>query len=329
MASAPARLPVEGDFPSLSGATTWINSQPLTPAGLRGKVVVVDVWTYTCINWLHQLPYVRAWYEKYKDRGLVVIGVHSPEFEFEKDLENVRRAAKEMRVEYPIAVDSGHEIWRAFKNQYWPALYVIDAQGRIRYHQFGEGEYEKTERVIQNLLAEGGARDADSGLVSVNPSGLEVAADWDDLRSGENYLGYERTEGFSSPGGTTRDKRRGYVLPESFRLNQWALSGDWTAKRQAVVLEKGNGLIAYRFHARDVHLVMGPVTRGTSVRFRALIDGKPPGAAHGGDVGADGTGIVKEQRLYQLVRQPRPILDRQFEIQFLDPGVEALCFTFG
>ena len=329
MTLAPARLPVEGDFPSLAGAKAWLNSPPLTPEGLRGKVVLVDIWTYTCINWLRTLPYVRAWAAKYKDQGLVVIGVHSPEFPFEKDLESVRRSAKAMRVDYPIAVDSDHAIWRAFDNQYWPALYLVDGKGKIRFHHFGEGEYERTEKVIQQLLAEAGAGGADRGLTRVDPQGLEVDADWRHLKSPENYLGYGRTENFASPGGAPSGGRRVYAAPAALRLNQWALVGDWSVERGAVALNKAPGRIAYRFHARDLHLVMGPAAPGTSVRFRVFIDGKPPGAAHGGDVDPDGNGKAVDQRLYQLIRQPGPIADREFEIQFLDPGVEAFAFTFG
>jgi thiol-disulfide isomerase/thioredoxin len=284
MTRAAIRLPIEGRLPSLGRATGWLNSQPLTTAGLRGKVVLVEFWTYSCINWLRTLPYVRAWAEKYKDRGLVVIGVHAPEFEFEKDVDNVRRAAQDMRVDYPIAIDSDHAIWRAFNNQYWPALYFVDAQGRIRHHQFGEGEYEQSEVVIQQLLAEAGVGGIGQELVSVDARGAEAAADWGSLKSPENYVGYDRTENFASPGGAVLDKRRVYAVPARLRLNQWALSGDWTLKKQATVLNKANGGIAYRFHARDLHLVMGPTARGTSVRCRVLIDGQPPGAAHGIDV---------------------------------------------
>jgi thiol-disulfide isomerase/thioredoxin len=298
-------------------------------AGLRGKVVLIDFWTYTCINWLRTLPYVRAWAEKYKAQGLVVIGVHSPEFAFEKNLDNVRRAAKDQKVTYPIAIDSDHAIWRAFKNEYWPALYFVDAQGRIRHHHFGEGEYERSERVIQQLLAEAGISGVGNELVSVDARGTEAAADWVSLKSPENYLGYERTENFASPGGTVSDKRRVYTVPTRLGLNQWALSGDWTVQKPAAVLNQANGRIAYRFHARDLHLVMGPAARGNSVRFRVRIDGQPPGAAHGIDVDDKGNGTVSEQRLYQLIRQPKPIADRQFEIEFLDAGVEVFAFTFG
>jgi thiol-disulfide isomerase/thioredoxin len=324
-----ARLPVEGELPPLDGATGWLNSEPLTPAGLRGKVVLVQVWTYTCINWLRTLPHVRAWAEKYKDQGLVVIGVHSPEFGFEHNLDNVRWAAKDMRVDYPIAIDNDFGIWRAFNNQYWPALYVVDAQGRIRHHKFGEGDYEQSERVIQQLLAEAGTGGMGYDLVSVDARGAEAPPDWGSLKSPENYAGYDRTENFASPGSAVSDQRHVYGAPARLGLNHWALSGDWTIGKQATVLNQPNGRIVYRFHARDLHLVMGPAARGTSVRFRVLIDGQPPGAAHGLDVDDQGYGTVSQQRLYQLIRQPTPIADRQFEIEFLDPGAEVFAFTFG
>ena len=338
--STTGRLPFLHGFPtgpiashtelaSLERANEWLNSPPLTASALRGKVVLVDFWTYTCINWLRTLPYVRAWHEKYRNQGLVVIGVHAPEFSFEKNLNNVRWAVKDMKVDYPVAVDNDHVIWRAFKNQYWPALYFIDAQGRVRHHHFGEGAYEQSEMIIQRLLAEAGASGIGDDLVSVDPRGLEVAADWGSLKSPENYVGYERTQNFASPGGAMQDKPRMYELPARLRLNDWALSGDWTVKKETAALNKPNGRIAYRFHARDLHLVMGPATPGTPVRFRVLIDGQPPGAAHGSDVDEQGYGTVSEQRLYQLIRQPKPILDRQFEIEFLGPGVEAFAFTFG
>ena len=317
------------ELASLERASEWLNSPPLTPSALRGKVVLIDFWTYTCINWLRTLPHVRAWAEKYKDKGLVVIGVHSPEFSFEKNMTNVRWAVKALRVDYPVAVDSEHTIWRAFNNQYWPALYFIDAQGHVRHHHFGEGSYEQSEMVIQRLLAEAGAGGLSDDLVSPDARGLEVAADWGTLKSPENYVGYARTQSFASPGGATMDKPRIYALPMRLRLNEWALSGDWTMKGEAAVLNKPNGRIAYRFHARDLHLVMGPVVPGSSVRFRVLIDGQPPAAAHGGDVDERGEGTVTEQRLYQLIRQQRPIADHQFEIEFLGSGVEAFAFTFG
>jgi thiol-disulfide isomerase/thioredoxin len=325
---AGSRLPVEGELSSLGSATAWLNSPPLTAAGLRGKVVLVEFGTYTCINWLRTLPYARAWADKYRDQGLVVIQVHTPEFEFEKNLDHVRQAVKELRVDFPIAVDNDYAIWRAFNNRYWPALYFIDAKGKIRHHQFGEGEYPESERVIQRLLTEAGGRGRGSEVVSVEGQGIEAAADWTSLRTPETYLGHERTENFASPGGIA-DQRHVYALPKRLKLNQWALSGSWTVGRQATALHEAGGRLVYRFHARDLHLVMGPSVRGTSVRFRVLIDGHPPGAAHGLDVDEQGKGTVTEQRLYQLIRQPAPIADRQFEIEFLDPGLEVFVFTFG
>jgi thiol-disulfide isomerase/thioredoxin len=323
------RLPVEGEVPPLDGATGWLNSPPLTAAGLRGKVVLIDFWTYTCINWLRSLPYVRAWAEKYKDQGVVVIGVHTPEFSVEHDIASVARAAKEMKVEYPIAIDNDYAIWRAFQNQYWPALYIVDAQGQIRYHRFGEGDYEQSERVIQQLLAETGRGGIGHDLVAVEARGAEAPADWGSLKSPENYVGYDRTENFASPGGAVSDRQHLYAVPERLSLNYWALAGDWTMGKQATVLKQANGRIVYRFHARDLHLVMGPAARGPSVRFRVRIDGQPPGPAHGIDVDEQGNGAVTESRLYQLIRQPGAITDRQFEIEFLDPGVEVFAFTFG
>ena len=322
-------LPVEGHIPSLEGATEWINSPPLTPSVLRGKVALFDFCTYTCINWIRTLPYIRAWAERCEDHGLLVVGVHTPEFSFEKDLENVREALKQMRVTYPVAVDSDHAIWEAFTNQYWPALYFVDAEGRIRHHRFGEGDYERSEIVIQQLLAEAGVEGIGDELVPVDPQGAEVAADWGSLGSGETYLGYRRTDGFDPPGGLTPNEARSYDIPDRLRRNHWALSGDWTATPEAVVLNEPNGRIASRFEARDVHLVMGPPARGSSVRFRVFIDGEPPGAAAGSDVDADGSGQLDRQRMYQLIRQHGPITDRLFEIEFLDRGAEAFCFTFG
>ncbi len=327
--SVTAELPIEGELPSLVGATTWLNSQPLTVDGLRGKAVLINFWTYTCINWLRQLPYVRAWAEKYKDQGLTVIGVHTPEFEFEKNIDNVRQASTEMKIDYPIAVDNDYAVWRAFGNRYWPALYFIDTQGRIRHHQFGEGKYEQSERVIQQLLSESGTGRVGQKMVEVDARGFEAAADWSSLKSPENYLGYERTENFASSSSAVLNKPRLYTAPAQLQRNQWALSGDWTIGRQGIVLNKSGGRIAYRFHARDLHLVMGPTAPGTSVRFRVLIDGQPAVAARGLDIDGRGEGTVTEQRLYQLVRQPQPIRDRQLEIEFLDAGVEAFAFTFG
>lgn len=326
-----APLQFEGAFPSLSGATGWLNSPPLTAMSLRGKVVLVDFWTYSCINSIRQLPYVRAWARKYQDKGLVVIGVHAPEFAFERNSDNVRQALKDLRVSLPIvvALDSDHAVWSAFNNNYWPALYFIDAKGQIRHHVFGEGDYDQSERVIQQLLAEAGASSIDQALVSVDAPGIEAPPDLDDLKSPETYVGSERAENFSSTGGSFFSSRSVYVAPAQLELNHWALAGDWTVGKHSAVLNAANGRIVYRFHARDLHLVLGPKTRGEPVRFRVLIDGKPPGAAHGIDVDEQGNGTVTQPRLYQLIRQPAPVVDRQFEIQFLDPGAEAFVFTFG
>ena len=326
---AAVRLPVEGELPSLDGATGWLNSAPLTPAALRGNVVLVNFWTYTCINWLRQLPYVRAWAGKYSDQGLVVVGVHTPEFPFEHNIDNVRRAIQDMGITYPVAIDNDYAIWRAFANHYWPALYFADAGGRIRHHHFGEGEYRQSEMVIQQLLAETGSGDAGDGVVSVEARGVEAPADWDTLESPENYTGYDRTENFASPGGVVPGELNHYSAPVELRRNQWALSGDWTIGEQAATLNAAPGHIACRFHARDLNLVMGPAAPGTSIPFRVLIDGQPPGAAHGADVDDQGAGTVAEQRLHQLIRQPGSITDRTFEITFLDPGIQAYAFTFG
>jgi thiol-disulfide isomerase/thioredoxin len=319
----------QSELASLERANEWLNSPPLTPSALRGKVVLIEFWTYTCINWLRSAPYVRAWADKYKDRGLVVIGVHAPEFPFERNIDNVRRAAKDLKVDYPIAIDNDFAIWRAFRNQYWPALYFVDAQGRVRHQHFGEGSYEQSEMIIQKLLTEAGASGIGHESVSVDAVGVEAAADWRSLRSPENYVGYARTEGFASPGGAVLDKGHVYAAPTRLMLNHWALAGDWTMNKGAAVLNKAGGRIAYRFHARDLHLVMGPAARGTAVRFRVRIDGQPPGAAHGSDIDDQGLGKVTEQRLYQLIRQPQPIAERLFEIEFLDSGAEAFAFTFG
>jgi thiol-disulfide isomerase/thioredoxin len=321
-------LRAEGRMPALDGATGWLNSEPLTPEALRGRVVLVDFWTYTCINWLRTLPYVRAWADAYRDRGLVVLGVHTPEFSFEQDIGNVRRAVESMGITYPVALDSDYAIWRAFANHYWPALYFVDAAGRIRHHVFGEGDYDRSETVIRELLAEAGADLAGQPFVSVAADGVEAAADWDDLATGETYLGDDRGTGFASPE-PQADQRREYTVPSRLRLNHWALSGSWTLGSEAVVLDEAGGRIAFRFHARDLNLVMGPVIRGASGRFRVHLDGRPPGDAHGVDVDEQGDGVVADQRLYQLIRQPLPVADRQFEIEFLDPGMQAVVFTFG
>ena len=323
------RLPSEGEFPAMSGAAGWLNSRPLTARGLHGSVVLVNFWTFSCINSIRVLPYLRAWAAKYRKQGLIVIGVQAPEFEFEKKIDNVRWAVKDRMIDYPIAIDNDLAIWRAFNNEYWPALYFIDARGQIRHHQFGEGEYERSERVIQQLLGEAGVQGIGRELAKVEGVDIEAAPDWTDLRSPESYVGYDRAENFASSGGEISDTRHIYVCPSMLKLNHWAFSGDWTAKKQFALLNASGGQITYRFHARDLHLIMGPSAPGTTVRFHVAIDGQPPGIAHGADVDGQGKGTVTQQRLYQLIRQPQPIADRQFEIEFLDPGVEAFDFTFG
>ena len=320
------RLPRE--LAAISRATEWLNSPRLDAASLRGKVVAVDFWTYTCINWLRTLPYVRAWSQKYQP-GLVLIGVHTPEFPFEHNLDNVRRAVQQMKVPYPVVIDNDDAIWRAFRNQYWPALYLIDTRGRIREHQFGEGEYERSERAIQRLLSEAGITSIGSGVVPVQGDALEATADWTNLRSPETYVGYARSENFASREAAALDRRRAYSAPSRLALNQWSLAGEWTMGTPATVLNKASGQIVYRFHARDVHLVMGPPRSGSPVRFRVTLDGQPPGTSHGLDIDEGGIGTASEQRLYQLIRQPKPILDRTFAIEFLDAGVETFSFTFG
>lgn len=319
----------QSELSSIKGANEWLNSAPLTPEALRGKVVLVSFWTYTCINWMRVQPYLRAWAEKYKGQGLVVIGVHSPEFRFEKNIDNVRREVKALGVDYPVAVDSEGAIWSGFNNNYWPAFYFIDAQGNVRDQHFGEGSYEQSEMIIKRLLAEAGAEGIGPDLVSVDARGLEAAADKANLKSRENYVGYKRTQGFASPGGAVRNKPHLYDAPAQLRLNEWALSGDWTIGSDGASPTEPNANITYRFHARDLHLVMGPASPGTSVKFRVLIDGQPPGGSHGLDVDEQGNGTVSQQRLFQLIRQQGPITDRQFEITFLAPGVEVFCFTFG
>jgi thiol-disulfide isomerase/thioredoxin len=327
--AAAIRLPVEGRLPSLGRATEWLNSQPLTAQGLRGKVVLIDFWTFSCINSIRTLPYLRMWAEKYKDEGIVVIGVQAPEFEFEKNVQSVQWAVKDRMLNYPIAIDNDHGIWHAFDNEYWPALYIVDARGQIRHHVFGENGYERLEPIIQQLLEEAGNGHIDHKFVSVNGQGIEAAADWGSMKSPETYVGHERAENFASPGGFRFNKSRVYVYPRQLDLNHWALAGDWTVGKEAIAMNSPNGRVAYHFHARDLHLIMGPAVRGATVRFRVLLDEHPPDAAHGVDVDAQGNGTVVEQRLYQLIRQAGPVSDRQFEIEFLDSGVEAFDFTFG
>jgi cytochrome c biogenesis protein CcdA/thiol-disulfide isomerase/thioredoxin len=334
--ATPAPLPVEGTLPPLDGAVQWLNSPPLTKEGLRGKVVLVDVWTYSCINCLRTLPYVKSWAQKYRDQGLVVIGVHAPEFAFERNVDNVKKAIHDLGIDYPVAIDNDYAIWRALNNQYWPAHYFVDAKGNIRYHHFGEGDYAHSEHVIQELLAEAGHGAAPAMSPSATSSddattgqGAMMQADNADMRSPETYIGYERAEQFMSPGGQTPDRIHDYAVPKSLDVNDWGLAGAWKVSSEHATLEGTSGRIVYRFHARDLHLVLGPSKDGKPVRFRVSIDGAAPGAAHGSDIQADGSGTVTEERLYQLVRQTGPVADRTFTIEFLDPGVEAYAFTFG
>jgi cytochrome c biogenesis protein CcdA/thiol-disulfide isomerase/thioredoxin len=321
-------LPSEGPLPSLSGATEWLNSKPLTAEDLKGKVVLVDFWTYSCINCLRSIPYVRAWAEKYRDHGLVVIGVHAPEFAFERNVDNVKKAIAALKVAYPVAIDNEYMVWRAFENEYWPAHYFIDAKGVIRHHHFGEGDYDESERVLQKLLAEAGDSNVPADIVAVNASGAEAASVKADVGSPETYIGYNRIDHFVSPGGMVQDESHVYAAG-SPQLNEWSLAGNWTIGNERALLNEKDGSIVYRFHARDLHLVLGPTADGSPVRFRVTIDGAAPGAAHGADVDSDGQGVVTAQRLYQLVRDPGAIVDHTFEIRFLDPGVQAYAFTFG
>jgi thiol-disulfide isomerase/thioredoxin len=327
--SGRAPLSDEGHLPGFDGATGWLNSEPLTLADLRGKVVLVDFWTYTCINWLRTLGYVRAWAEKYAAHGVVVIGVHTPEFPFEHDETYVRRAVEDMRVTWPVALDPDYEVWNAFANRYWPALYIADAEGRIRHHQFGEGEYVECERVVQRLLGDAGRERVLDDLVPNPTDGFGAQADWMNLRSPESYLGYEQGRNFASLNGPELDRQHAYVTPGGLRLNSWALSGNWTLKPGASVLNEAGGRLAFRFHARDVHLVMGAGADDASVGIQVLLDGEPPGAAHGLDIDELGRGSVAWPRLHQLIRQPDPITERTLEITFDAPGAEAYCFTFG
>jgi thiol-disulfide isomerase/thioredoxin len=322
-------LPVEGHLASFEGATGWLNSEPLTPEGLRGRVVAVDFWTYTCINWLRTAPYVRAWDAKYRDLGLTIIGVHTPEFGFEHDRDNVIPRAREYGVEFPVALDNDYGVWGAFSNHFWPALYIADAEGRIRYHHFGEGEYAMCEMVIQQLLVDAGAQGVDPGLVSVDPQGFEVAADWETLRTPETYVAFGRSAGFASPDRARFDEPHTYPEPGRLGLNEWAPSGEWTLAAHAAVSNEAGARIAFRYQARDVNLVMGPASRGASIPFRVSIDGAVPGGAHGFDVDGEGNGTLTDQRLYQLVREPGRVGEHTFEIEFLEPGAEAYCFTFG
>jgi len=320
----------EGRMPELDGAVAWLNSPRLSSKSLRGKVVLVDFWTYTCINSLRPLPYVRIWAARYKDSGLVVVGVHTPEFSFEKERVNVENASRDLKVTYPVAIDSNYAIWRAFNNQYWPAQYLVDGKSRIRYHHFGEGDYGEIERIIQELLKENGAVGLDGGTARVSGDGVEAAPDIGDEQSPETYLGYRQAKGFASPERLAHDSRKTYTSPSRPTLNQWGLSGSWNAGAESVVLQTAPGKIVFRFHSRDLHLVLAPMKDGKPVRFRVTLDGSAPGGNCGSDSSPDGTGVVREPRLYQLIRQrEQPIEDRRFEIEFLDPGAEALDFTFG
>jgi thiol-disulfide isomerase/thioredoxin len=323
-----AKLRSETHLPGFDGATGWLNSEPLTAEGLRGKVVLVDFWTYTCINWLRTLGYVRAWHEKYDDLGLVVVGVHTPEFPFEHDADNVRTAVQELNVPYPIALDPDYAVWRAFSNNYWPAVYIADAEGRIRHMHFGEGGYEECEMVIQMLLREADRDDVPDDLVSVADEGFEAQADWGTLSSPETYLGYEQGQNFVSANTAEFDEPQDFAVPDRLERNQWALSGNWTLGPGASLVNVDNGKLVFRFHARDVNLVMKPPAAG-SVQFRVLVDGEPPGEAHGLDVDEEGKGLLDQPRLHQLIRERGSITDRTFEITFLAPGAEAYCFTFG
>jgi thiol-disulfide isomerase/thioredoxin len=309
-------------IPSLDGATEWLNSEPLGPAEMRGRVILVNFWTLTCINWLRQEPYVRAWSQAYREDGLVVIGAHTPEFSFEHDVEGVRRATRERAIDYPVAVDTDYEVWNAFANHYWPALYFVDADGLIRDEHFGEGRYEESERVIQRLLG------VEREPVAVEGRGVEAEADWAHLRTPETYLGYGRGERFASPGGAASDERRAYALPERLRVNDWALAGEWTIGAENVAVGEAGGSIDFRFHARDAHLVLAPGAR-EPIAFRVLLDGQAPGRSHGEDVDEDGNGLLRDGRLYQLAREHDTVRERTLQITFLEPGAEAYAFTFG
>ncbi|WP_313139376.1 cytochrome c biogenesis protein CcdA [Stenotrophomonas sp.] len=331
-AAADAPLPMEGTLPALTGATGWLNSPPLDREQLRGKVVLIDFWTYSCINCLRAMPYVHEWERRYRDHGLVVIGVHTPEFAFERDPRNVMKAVQQLKVEYPVALDNQYAIWRAFNNNYWPAHYFVDAQGNIRAHQFGEGNYAHSEQVIRRLLTEAGQIDlpAPADPAAADLQGVAAQADMGNLRSPETYLGHARAEQFASPGGQRDDTSFDYTLPAALQLNQWGLAGRWTVSDEAAQLQQSGGRIGFQFHARDLHLVLAPGADGRPVRFRVLLDGKPlPAADAGADVRADGSGVVDEHRLYQLVRQRGAVAPHRFEIEFLDAGVQAYAFTFG
>ena len=323
-----SNLPVEGSFPSLGGASGWLNSPPLSPEQLRGKVVLVDFWTYSCINCIRTIPFVRAWAEKYKGQGLVVIGVHTPEFAFEKDVSNIEKALSRFKIDYPIAIDSDYGIWRAFQNNYWPAFYFIDARGQIRHHQFGEGDYDKAEKVIRELLAEAGSQVSATAPVTPAARAEEVAPDLRGIRSGETYIGYREASNFASPENLRRAVAQNYTTGQ-LELNEWSLAGNWTVGSEQATLNQTGGDITFRFSARDLNLVLRPGADGRPIRFQVTIDGTAPGEDHGADTDAGGNGAVTETRLYQLVRQAGTVKQRTFNIRFLDPGVQAFVFTFG
>lgn len=330
VAVTPVQFTPEQDHkPSLEGATGWLNSTPLKLEELHGKVVLIDFWTYTCINWRRTMPYVRDWYSKYKDQGLVVIGVHTPEFSFEQEIRNIRNANREMNIDYPVAVDSRYAIWNSFQNHYWPALYLIDANGKIRYQKFGEGDYRETELKIQHLLKELSPNSAAFQLTDIQPDGAEAAADWSNVGSPENYVGYGQTQGFASPGGIISDKTASYAMPPNLQLNQWALTGEWNISRERILLTGKQGKLVYRFHARDLNLILGPAAKGSAIKFRVTIDRNIPGESHGLDIDENGNGTITEPRMYQLIRQHGPIIDRDFQIEFLMPKAEVYDFTFG
>ena len=319
----------EGAMPDLDGAIGWLNSVPLNRKSLRGKVALVNFWTYTCINSLRPMPYVRSWTAKYNDAGFVVVGVHTPEFSFEHEPTNVQNAMRNLNVTFPVAIDSNYRIWRSFNNQYWPAQYLVDAKGRIRYHHFGEGDYGDIERVIQELLKENGATALASDTTSVSAVGIEAAPDWTDGRSPETYIGYRQAQNFASPEKLHKDSNQVYSAPAKPALNQWGLRGLWNVNAESAVLQAAPGKIVFRFHSRDLHLIIAPTKDDKPVRFKVTLDGRAPGENGGVDTSSDGSGQVREPRLYQLIRQKGPIVDRTFEIEFLDTGVQALDFTFG
>jgi thiol-disulfide isomerase/thioredoxin len=328
--AAPAARAAEPPMPRLDGAVGWLNSPPLTLESLRGKVVLVDFWTYSCINCLRTLPHVRAWAQRYVDQGLVVVGVHTPEFAFEKNLANVQRATKDLKIGFPVAIDSNFAIWRSFQNRAWPAFYIVDAQGRVRHQQYGEGDFDATEKVIQSLLKEAGPAAAPKPVppVALDTSGVGLPPDMRNAKSSETYVGYQQAEGFASPGGIVPESAHAYV-PGTPRLNEWGLSGEWIVRPEFAELNRAGGSVVYRFHARDLHLVLGPGPDGKPVRFRVTLDGHAPGPDHGMDTDAQGLGTVTGQRLYQLVRRQGALGDMTFQIEFLDPGAQAFAFTFG